>query len=260
VETLVSIIVWIVKVLRFVPKGKEIVVAVKSRASLQLSLVLHEQAIHRMRNFSSAVANQCWFDGGQSAIEVCTAYRELMGNLLGLSPDQLHCCLKGFLPEKCTGAIDSVVTVARSEPLGNRPIDLNNYDAHPVSENTVWASLMGRNDGARRWRALKCFHCGDLYGHGNNFKCTRKEWQDYYRSTLVFPIRYMVNLNSRSCEITGFLAFDSLMKNAFGNLPDAFQYLENDVEYHTLLWKNTQFHLGAILADTLSVFLKPMCQ
>ena len=152
--------------------GKSIVSAVKSRASLDLTLVLHEQVIHKMRTLSLAVKENEWMSGGQSAIETCTSIRELMGNLTELCPDELHCCLKGFRPNECTNQSDAVVTVARSEPFGNRLIDPRTFDSHLVEQNTVWSSLMGISDSNYTWKRLKCFHCGDLREHISDFKCT----------------------------------------------------------------------------------------
>jgi len=68
----------------------------------------------------------------------------------------------------------------------------------------------------------------------------------------------MTDINSRYCKITGFLAFDSTKKDAFGPLPDAFKYRESIDEYHNLLRERAQFHIGAALADALGVFLEPL--
>lgn len=108
-----------------------------------------------MRDYSFAVKEEKWMDGGQNAIEMCSSMRELMGKLTELNPDEIHCCLKGFMPNNTTDLHDHVVTVARSEPFGNRPIDPKTFDSHLVEENTVWASLMGKSDGKYNWQRIK---------------------------------------------------------------------------------------------------------
>lgn len=153
-----------------------------------------------------------------------------------------------------------VATLARSEPFDNRVVDANNIDTHPVNDNnTVWCALLGRTDGRFSWPRFKCFSCNDLYSE-RSFVCSRENWNDHYRSTLVFPIRYMKDPRTRYCEISGFLAFDSLVKNAFGKLPNIFDYKEDPNKYHSDMSTKTLFHAGALLADTLSVFFEPECE
>ena len=245
------------RVLRYFKIGKRIVSSVKIRASLDLTRDLHKEAIHRIRNLSSATSKGDWSSGGQSAIEMCTACRNIIGNLLELSEDQIHCCLKGFWAQECSGEDDLVITVARSEPFYNR--HTGDSDAHLVKNNTVWSALLGENDGKYTWESLNCFHCGDLFDHVSQFQCTRANWEQHYRSTLVFPIFHLEDINTRNRKISGFLTFDSPQKNAFGKLPDVFSYVTRRDEYHTKIAQFSSFHLGALLADTLSIFLEPVC-
>lgn len=59
--------------------------------------------------------------------------------------------------------------------------------------------------------------------------------------------------------IFGFLCFDSPKANAFLGMPNIFDFLENDgwVQYHKKLKENAPHHTSAIMADTLSMFLRP---
>ena len=56
----------------------------------------------------------------------------------------------------------------------------------------------------------------------------------------------------------GFLAFDSPMPGAFGNVPDVFDYRTQPAEYKRLLRKSAAFNLAAMLADILGSFLGPI--
>jgi len=252
-------IVWLARLLRKFPKGKKLVSSVKRRASLDLAQVLHNDVIHRMRQLSASMAENNLEVGSERAIEVCTACSKIMTNLLELSPHEVHCCMKVFTREQGTTSSGKVATLARSEPYDNRLVEANNTDEHPVDDgNTVWCALLGKSDGKHTWPRFKCFSCGDLY-NAKGFVCSRDDWRDHYRSTLVFPICHMSNSRTRFCEIKGFLAFDSSDKNAFGKLPNIFDYKEEPNKYHSDLSKKTLFHIGALLADTLSVFFEPEC-
>jgi len=60
--------------------------------------------------------------------------------------------------------------------------------------------------------------------------------------------------------VMGFLAFDSPNKKAFDNVPDIYDYkddLGKRAEYFSLLSNTTVFQVGAVIADTLSMFLRP---
>ena len=251
-------ITWFATLLRKVHLRKAIS-AVKKHATFDLTAVLHQDAIHRMRQLSAAGVDRNRESGANAAIEVSTACCKVMGDLLELSPHEVHCCLKVFCPgSSYASKNDCVVTLARSEPFDERGVDEKENNKHLVeSSNTVWSALLGKFDGKTSWPTFKCFSCGDLWTHEKIFECSRENWENYYRSTLVFPVRYMTDPTKRERVVSGFLAFDSLKCNAFGSLPDVFSFRENPSDYHGQIAKHTPYHLGAILADTLGVFFKP---
>lgn len=219
---------------------------------------LHKDVLHSMRDFAidlvscgDAHEEQAFL----SARALCTASSKTMGKIAGLSPNQIHCCLKGF--NKNDSGIDEVVTWARSEPLDARPVGID--DAHPVDGNTVWCALLGCNDGRMSWRPYSCFASNDLQSYSEYFKCSRDSWPTYYKSVLVYPLRYFRKTDRKHTTI-GFLAFDSPNKNAFTKIPDIFKYKDTGSdwgEYHDRLNNSATFHIGAAIADTLSIVMRP---
>lgn len=186
------------------------------------------------------------------AFDVCTKCRELLGDFLGLDKHDLHCCLKVMLPADEPAESDRVATLARSNPLDDKPCGLN--DAHPVEKNSVWSALLERNDGKTGWNRFNCFSCNHLHQHKSVFRCSREAWWDYYNSVLVYLLRYPV-LHSPDHNYVGFLAFDSPRAGVFHGLPDVFEYCSDVSGYRNALTKSAVFHLGAVCADALSTFL-----
>lgn len=247
-------VVWPARILRSI--GFEgIVRRVRTRATLGLFAPLHLEVVHRMRNLAISIASWDSIDKdvGFLSNEVCTACAKLMGDLLELETHEIHCCIKVFLrDESGDESQDRVVTLARSTPLDDRP-----YDDHLVSANTVWCALLGRKGPLATWsRPLCCFVCNDLVANRAEFACTRDNWERYYNSTLVFPLRYITDPKQNKYRTIGFLAFDSKDADAYAGLPDAFKYRTDPDRYSQKLWAQAPFHLGAIMADTLSMFLR----
>jgi len=125
---------------------------------------------------------------------------------------------------------------------------------------------LGCYDGCYNWSYSKgdysynCFACNDLSKH-DDFRSSRVNWRNHYCSALVFPIQYLTYNEQGEPEknVIGFLAFDSPQKGAFYNVPDIFDYKDNSekrAEYRNLLDKSTAFQIGAVIADTLGVFLQ----
>ena len=225
---------------------------------------LHEEVIHAMRDL--AVCVEEW-DPAQTdnatfaAFRFCTACRHLMGDLLQLGEHDLHRCLKTFVHsnphEPGVPASPLVATWARSEPLDGRPSDPQFQDAHVITENTVWSSLLGEYDGTTRWPNLKFFCSNDLCWPGERFRCSRGKWRDFYRSTLVFPIHVAYDLRPEGRRTLGFLAFDSPKENAFPRMPDVFRHRDNLTEYHNAATGTPIYQLGAVIADCLGMFFHP---
>jgi len=240
-------VVWPARLLRKIGLRAP-VRAVRTRATLGILGPLHVGVIHRMRNLALSI--QDWNDVppdlGFRAVDVCTSCANVMSDLLEIPEQEFHCCLKVFGPEMGT-----VATLARSVPFDERP-----SDEHGVQENTVWSALLGHDDGSNHWRPMNCFCCNDLWAHKPYFHCSRTNWEHFYRSVLVFPLRYVYDPVRNQYRTIGFLCFDSPNANAFPKMPDAFEYRGRPDRYRQKLAAQPAFHLGAIMADSLSMFLR----
>ena len=145
-----------------------------------------------------------------------------------------------------------MATWVRSEPLDDRPVETGEENAHEVEKNTVWSSLMGVSDGKMSWRPFPCFACNDLAAAGASFRCDRRDWQNYYRSALVFPLRFPPRKQSIEYVNLGFLAFDSPKCNAFAGIPNIFDFSDNPTGFQNALEKRMAFNLGGAMADILT--------
>jgi len=187
------------------------------------------------------------------ANHLCTEFRKSMGSLLMLGENDLHCCLKMLTPPQLPATVPNVITWARSSPFDDREV----RKPHPMSKETssVYAALTGGYDGITQWRKFPCFSASSLRNSFDKFKCSRQDWSTYYQSVMVFPIRYVRNPDTNDYDTIGYIAFDSIKKDAFSGLPNIFQYCDNPTEYQNRLLECSAFHLGAIFADSLSAFL-----
>lgn len=256
-----SFIVWGARFLRWL-RLEKVVSAVRTRATAGLFLRFHIEVLHSMR--SLGIQMEEWkhneLQTTQEACRVCTSCGELMRDLLELKSNQLHCCLKVL--HKSSNDEDIVTTWIRSEPLDGRSDKDDPEQPHFVHGNTVWSAFLGRYDGKFNWKQpFRCFSCNDLLEYKDLISNTRQDWSNFYRSTLVFPLRYARLIDGQRCfDIIGFLAFDSPRKKAFPELCDIFKYrdsAEQRAEYQDILDTTAPFHLGAVMADTLSTFLRP---
>ncbi|HEY9146838.1 MAG TPA: hypothetical protein VIN36_09155 [Thiobacillus sp.] len=236
------------------------IVIAKHYVTLQTLFPLHLEAVHAMRRLASDAlhgpgANDAHF--AAEAMHVCTALNKTMGAALDLGTNELHCSIKVFLPP------DRIGTLARSEPMDDRPLEMGPENARPLTDGTVWCALMGQNDGRTHWRRYQAFACNDLPDahRKGKLRCGRPDWQDYYQSVLVYPLLYRSD-GTQKGTVFGFLGFDSPRAGAFLGAPNIFDHMENDGwgKYHERLNRCSVFHLGAILADSLSVFMRPYYQ
>lgn len=230
----------------------------KCRATKNVLHDLHDQLLHRLRRLAPAVADfDSEYDAAHLATQVCTESRRIVSAFLELGANDLHACIKLLKPPLDEGDSEGwrVATWVRSEPEDDRPFEQGDYNAHKVSANTVWSALLGENDGKEDWRPYCCFACNDLR-ENTNFMCDRDNWRRYYRSVLVFPIRYVADNVGEASGIIGFLAFDSPKKNAFPGLPDIMATSDDPAAFRQKLEKHAIFHLGAIIADTLGAVLR----
>lgn len=246
-------------------RGGRLVWHIRNAATRTPAMQLHTGLIHPLRRLAFAMADQGWdrskITAATLALQVCTECRRLVGGVFELPDNQLHCCIKLFLPGSSAGGDnqgdhDRVATWVRSEPLDDRPVEEGDSNTHLVVRNSVWSALLGSSDGETVWRPFTCFACNDLAKRGELFRCDRENWQRYYRSTLVFPIRYPTNEQGTEFDCIGFLAFDSPRTGAFPGLPDIYDHRQSPQEYRDLLEKSTVFHLGSIIVDVMGTILR----
>lgn len=260
-EFIIKGVVFGAKVFRIF-RSKKIVAKVRSRAAVGLFTLMHTRVLHSMRRLSIQMTD---WDTEQDAAahiaaDICTSCRDLMANMLELKPNELHCCLKLVAPQANPADEGRVATWARSNPFDDRPVEQGDENAHAISKNSVWSALYGKSDGTTHWRPFSCFGCNDLHKHADLFVCDRKDWQRYYRSTLVFPLRYAKNKQATEFKNIGFIAFDSPLAGVFLGIPDIFEHREKLTQFQDKLEDCTIFHMGAIFADTLSTFLRRIYQ
>jgi len=255
-----DLLVWGARALRAIHM-KSFVREVRSRAALGLFIRLHNNVVHRMR--ALAVRMDEWehqqIETSTLARDFCTECNILLADLLELDTNHLHCCIK-VLSRGQEPNDDIVKTWIRSEPYDAREEDGLTNGYH-VCDNSVWAALLGRFDGRINWeQPFACFACNDLFEHGEDYRNSRVNWRAYYRSTLVYPLRYLTYENGeRRFNAIGFLAFDSPVKNAFPRAPDIYKYrseLDKRADYISRLSAIAAFQVGAVIADTLSMFLR----
>ncbi len=266
---ILRVLVWGARALRHIG-GKNLVRKVRGRASLGMLARLHLDVVHRVRQLAThASVSSSEHDPHfiRQAVELCTACRISMSDFLELAENELHVCWK-VLPANGDEAVMGpggahegrdplqnleVETLARSEPC-----DWRENDAHPVARNSVWSALLGGSDGLRNWRTpFSCFSCPNLLKRVDQFRCSRRDWHAFYRSTLVMPIRYPKDLVGRKHRIIGFLAFDSPRADAFGALPDIFDHCDEPWRYNDVMSFHATFHLGAIMADCIAIGMRP---
>jgi hypothetical protein len=235
------------KILRFV-RGQKIISTAKQLAVTDVLRRVHVQAIHRARRLAAACAAE---DNTKSetliASELCNDYQRVMARLLELNPNQLHCCIKLIAPKKDPNDEDQLGTWVRSDPPDGRQVD----NFHAIGKNSAWSAFYGRFDGQTKWESTNCFSCNNLPSHGSAFRSERENWQQYYQSTLVFPVNHAKNDSGTELARLGFLAFDSPRTGSFLGAPDIFDYRERLHEYRDRLLEWPPFHLGAIFADIL---------
>ncbi len=251
--------IWALSLARKAGFRKQVVYA-KQYVALQTLAPLHSDSVHSMRRLAldMLARNPDPERATREAMRVCTAFRKTMGTLLELEDNELHCSLKVF------GDDNRILTWARSEPYDDRPHETGEDHSRPVTDGTVWCAILGSNDGITRWRRYRCFCSNDLpSAQGKSlFVCNRTDWQQYYKSVLVYPLMYRADADEKDPTVFGFLGFDSQKRGAFQGLPDIFDYRDPDQwgKFHDVISTKAAYHLGAAMADTLSVFLRPYYQ
>ncbi len=220
---------------------------------------LHWSGIHGIRKFivDGHLLDEQSLDENFEALEaLATRCRDAFAANLGVEKNRLHCSIK--LCEGSEGSLKAewnIWTLARSElspkdpprgPLGPEAGQL-------AGKNTAYAALTGCSDGKTEWagvRTFSCFCCGDLRKHGE-YVNARSNWWDYYKSGIVFPLRWL-NKTETSMKVKGFLSFDSKLRNIFGATPCIFDYKDDYGRYYDKLSKSHVYHVGGIMADVLA--------
>ena len=258
VDAIVKILVWIGRFLKWI-KLERLVRAVRLRISRTLFQRLHSEVIHNMRDFALCVNS--WTPESSSkdisflSRNTATSCRNLMSDILEIPDQELHCCIKAFANEECCR--DRVITWARSFPQDSHNDDKKLDGDHKIGNNSVYSSLLGRNDGKTDWpRPFSCFSCNDLISAGPSFVCSRDAWEKHYNSTIAFPLRYIVDSPQRKFYTIGFLCFYSMRKDVFIGMPNIFDYIQDYDAYAGILENNCIFQLGASMTDILSTFLR----
>ena len=228
---------------------------VKHYLQLQVLEPLHHDAIHAIQQFGASFSSEDEDRVGSEGIALCTELKKQMSKLVDAPPNGMHCCIKTL------GKDGLIATLSRSTPYDRRPNEMGMSNAKPASYSSVWCSLMEQSDGITHWQAMDCFACDDLPAADTKglFHCERQNWKQWYRSALVFPLRYQSNVHDNEYVVMGFLAFDSPKVGGFRGLPSVFDYTSPDkqADYHDALRMTAPFQLGAIFAHTLSSFLRP---
>lgn len=229
----------------------------KHYITLQTLTPLHMGAVHELRQLAIDIVASSEADGvrrtTRQAVVACTAMRDTLANLLDLDEHELHCSIKLFDKD------DNIRTWARSKPLDDRPPEMD--VSRPLTDGTPWCALLGKDDGITHWREYRCFSCNDLVqAHSKGrLSIKRSDWQRYYKAALVYPLVYRRDIDRSEKVIFGFLCFDSPKVNVFIGMPDIFDSIDNDGwhQYHMRLKEKAPHHASAIMADTLSMFMRP---
>jgi len=108
-------------------------------------------------------------------------------------------------------------------------------DAHPIGGNTDFNQLW--QDKARKWFFGNNLPQMASKGRYNN---SSTSWQDFYKASIVWPIRRVFADGSKDADLIGFLCVDS---KSIGVFSEEFDY-----------------PVGAIVADSLYPFLKQLEQ
>jgi len=217
---------------------------------------LHIGMVHKARDFILATHDWSHLEKLPPATkELCDACRNTMAEILDVPRRRLHCTLKVLMESDTPNKPALVVTIGRSEPL-NRPPEYGTEHAHLVESNTVFSALCGKNDSNRNWQPYSYFCCNDLTKHIDEFRCDRTTWPKYYKSTLALPLRFPKAEKNGEYKILGFLTFDMPTTGQFYDVPDVYTHDFNT--YQELLGGSSVVHTAAIMADILTLLLRPM--
>ena len=225
--------------------------AVRARVMWGTASQLHHKFAHHLRDFAVGTGGD--FSGVNPAqlrglIDGC---RDVVCQFLEVESCIIHATLKFIGPCPSENRSQApIYTVARSSQSSRTPeIGI----PHPAGHNSDFSALLGCADRQYLWsQPYSVFACGDLTAPHVHYDCSRVNWQNCYRTTLVLPLRYP-DPHTLEQQFMGFLTFDSLRANVFGDIPDIFRHIGNGRdEYTEKLSKCPLVHLTGVMADILA--------
>ncbi len=256
VKWYVSALLGIYRTFKLGKRFPRVVAQVRTRI-LAANTIKHHLLAHAIRKLSLCDIEDYQVDDlmlsrfNFAADSICDLCCDLIANLMQIAPNDLHCSLKLFTNNTDQKLV--AVTVGRSPKRGDRPSDYGLENAHEIAKNSVFATLYGTDKGLFINRPCSCFTSNNLPSHRDQFLCDRADYDRYYQSVMVFPLRYE-NIISGTYEFIGCLTFDRPRKNGFDGLPDIFAFSDFH-DYHNRLTESVLWHQGAVLADMLSSVL-----
>lgn len=148
--------------------------------------------------------------------EICDIYKEF-------THQEVFACIK-YIDQ--VGNIDrdtaTIKTFARSSNTDSERCENDNNNEKPVyvKDNTDFYSILSPNSPNKK----SYFYQGNLVKYAenkdNNYNNSTRNWQEYYKSTIVVPIsianKRLYTSNIKHCyNVIGFLCMDSLSTDAF---------------------------------------------
>ena len=155
---------------------------------------------------------------------ICTTLNVLCNVFFILSRQKVSSCVKIIEPGKDLDYINArVMTFCRSS---NSDSQRQAYDERNRERNTLICDNTDFNNIVEPGKSQSCFYCPDLIAYqkslkklGERYDNTNPDWEDFYRATIVVPIRIANQRNPNneletSYTILGFLCVDSMSTHA----------------------------------------------
>lgn len=163
----------------------------------------------------------------KSLDDICEIYKEF-------SYQDISACIKYI---DSVGIIDrekaTIKTFVRSSSTDSKRNENDNNCLEPifVKENTDFYSILSPNSTNKKsyfYQRNLIQYAKDAEKHGDSYNNSTKNWERYYKSTIVIPIsiankRLFFNSRKDCYDVIGFLCIDSLSTDAF---------LEKDERYN----------------------------
>ncbi len=271
IKNINSVVAWTLGIYRFARKFRGVRPIIrKLKIRLNYSIVgrlnqeftpkLHDLADHikKFEDVDRFIANS---DTRSKTSEVCTAYRDLVADLLLQNNHDIYVCFKVVKRDidDSNQAVNKIIGIGQSKPNNLHP-EPNNFKGQLqlIEENSVYAALFGINDSKSEWsHPHSLFCCNDLENFSFQYACDRKNHLKHYNSVFALPLRYPHVVGGRllSNKILGCIVFYSPHKNIFVGLPNIFKAKSHSA--YILEAKSPLYHLGKFLADNLTYQIKP---